>query len=122
MLGGDAVSGVGAPAWEWGDLCRASPRLTFPCSVGIAVGRGETCTRTQRPGAVAARVAGPQHFSPFFPHFAVRDAAPGAEPLLECGVPAHRLVLLPPAWSPGAAGWGDLVTEPLAISCLSPSG
>lgn len=72
MLGGDAVSGVGAPVSEWGDLCRASPCLSFPCSIGIAIamGHGETCALGHRDLAQLLHVwLGPGIFPPFFPPF-----------------------------------------------------
>ena len=68
MLGGDAVSRVGAPAWEWGDLRRVSPCLSFPCSISIAMGHGETCAPGRRDLAQLLHVwPGPGIFAPFFP-------------------------------------------------------
>lgn len=70
VLGGDAVSGVGAPGWEQGDLCRASPCLSFPCSIGIAMCHGETCAPGHRDLAQLLHVwLGPSIFPPFFPPF-----------------------------------------------------
>lgn len=117
MLGAGvaAVSGVGAPAWEWGDLCRVSSCLSFPRSSGIAVGHGETCALGRRDLAQLLHMW-PVHgiFHCFFSLFCSKQqGATGAEPLSDSGPLRATQSFSHQHSPPGAVGWDDLRAEPL---------
>lgn len=87
------------------------------------MGHGETCALGCRDLAQSLHMWwGPGFFPPFFPILQCGMELPGLSPFLATG--SRHATRSCSRWHgpPGAVGWDDLMTEPLAMSCLSSLG